>query len=36
MLEEETLKNLNKEQEKINEYIIQYEIQTQQWNNIIS
>lgn len=36
MLEEETLKNLNKEQEKIKEYIIQYENQTQQWNNIIS
>lgn len=35
MLEEEALKNLNKEQEKIKEYIIQYENQTQQWNNII-
>ncbi|XP_029159105.1 intraflagellar transport protein 81 homolog [Nylanderia fulva] len=36
MQEEETLKNLNKEQEKIKEYIIQYENQTQQWKNIIS
>ncbi|KMQ90355.1 intraflagellar transport protein 81-like protein [Lasius niger] len=36
MLEEEALKNLDKEQEKIKEYIIQYENQTQQWNNIIS
>ncbi|KAM0736970.1 Intraflagellar transport protein 81-like protein [Formica fusca] len=36
MLEEEALKNLNKEQGKIKKYIIQYENQTQQWNNIIS
>lgn len=36
MLEEEALKNLDKEQEKIKEYIIQYENQAQQWNNIIS
>lgn len=36
MLEEEALKNLDKEQEKIREYIIQYENHTQQWNNIIS
>ncbi|GAB1867772.1 Intraflagellar transport protein 81 homolog [Camponotus japonicus] len=36
MLEEEALRNLNKEQEKIKQHIIQYENQTQQWNNIIS
>lgn len=35
MLEEEALKNLNKGQEKIKEYTIRYENQTQQWNNII-
>ncbi|KYM98559.1 Intraflagellar transport protein 81 like protein [Cyphomyrmex costatus] len=36
MVEEETLRNLNKEQEKIKEYIVQYENRTQQWNTIIS
>jgi len=36
MLEEEALRNLNKDQEKIKQHIIQYENQTQQWNNIIS
>ncbi|XP_011705367.1 PREDICTED: intraflagellar transport protein 81 homolog [Wasmannia auropunctata] len=36
MTEEETLKNLNKEQEKIKEHTVQYENKTQQWNNIIS
>ncbi|KAG5318528.1 IFT81 protein, partial [Pseudoatta argentina] len=36
MIEEETLRNLNKEQEKIKEYIVQYENKTQQWNTIIS
>ncbi|XP_032684677.1 intraflagellar transport protein 81 homolog [Odontomachus brunneus] len=35
-LEEETLNNLTKEREKIKEHTIQYERQTQQWNNIIS
>jgi ABC-type Fe3+-citrate transport system substrate-binding protein len=33
---EEIAKNLNKERERMKEYIAQYEIQTQQWNNIIS
>jgi len=35
-IEEETLKNLNKEEEKLKEHTIQYENKTQQWNNIIS
>ncbi|XP_012220788.1 intraflagellar transport protein 81 homolog [Linepithema humile] len=35
-LEEETLTNLNKNQEKIKEQTVQYENQTQQWNNIMS
>ncbi|KAL6266988.1 hypothetical protein P5V15_000071 [Pogonomyrmex californicus] len=34
--EEETLRNLNKEQEKIKKHILQYENKTHQWNNIIS
>jgi len=36
MKEEETLRNLNKEQERIKEHTMQYENKTQQWNNIIS
>jgi len=36
LIEEETLRNLNKEEEKIKEHTIQYEKKTQQWNNIIS
>ncbi|XP_018310125.1 uncharacterized protein [Mycetomoellerius zeteki] len=35
-IEEETLRNLNKEQEKIKEYIVQYENKMRQWNTIIS
>ncbi|XP_071626384.1 intraflagellar transport protein 81 homolog [Temnothorax longispinosus] len=34
--EEETLRNSNKEQERIKEHTMQYENKTQQWNNIIS
>ncbi|KAL0103446.1 hypothetical protein PUN28_017601 [Cardiocondyla obscurior] len=34
--EEETLRNLNKEQERIKEHTVQYENKTQQWNGIIS
>jgi len=34
--DEEIAKNLNKERERMKEYTAQYEIQTQQWNNIIS
>ncbi|XP_026829859.1 intraflagellar transport protein 81 homolog isoform X2 [Ooceraea biroi] len=33
---EETAKHLNKERERMKQYTAQYEIQTQQWNNIIS
>ncbi|EZA48925.1 Intraflagellar transport protein 81-like protein, partial [Ooceraea biroi] len=32
---EETAKHLNKERERMKQYTAQYEIQTQQWNNII-
>ncbi|XP_036142642.1 intraflagellar transport protein 81 homolog isoform X2 [Monomorium pharaonis] len=34
--EEETLKKLNNEQDKIKEHTVQYDNKTQQWNNVIS
>ncbi|XP_039312270.1 intraflagellar transport protein 81 homolog isoform X2 [Solenopsis invicta] len=36
MKEEEILRNLNKEQDKLKEHTVQYENKTQQWNHIIS